>query len=161
LNYTKLTLFAIGLVLFTSFGTNSIQAQTADSHQKSADERKGEVDLALKDLREHNEPVLKRCLENCPASTGAEDPKVAVGEMVNKVQPVYPPIARAAHASGEVVVMVIVDEEGKVIAAQTVSGHPLLQAASVKAAKESNFNPTLVSGRPVKVMGTITYRFIL
>ena len=84
-----------------------------------------------------------------------------VGAPINKVQPNYPAIARAAHASGEVVVMVVLDEEGKVIAAQAVSGHPLLQAAAVKAARESTFEPTTVDGKPVKVTGTILYNFQL
>ena len=56
---------------------------------------------------------------------------------------------------------VIVDEEGKVIAAQAVSGHPLLQAAAVKAAREARFTPTLLDGKPVKVQGVITYNFVL
>jgi TonB family protein len=49
-------------------------------------------------------------------------------------------IAKAAHASGTVVVRVILNEEGKVIAAQADSGHPLLRAAAVKAAREVNLS---------------------
>jgi protein TonB len=56
--------------------------------------------------------------------------------------------------------MVIVDESGKVISARAVSGHPLLQAASVEAAYAAKFSPTLLSGQPVKVTGTISYNFI-
>ena len=67
----------------------------------------------------------------------------------------------AARATGNVVVMMVIDEGGRVIAAQSVSGHPLLQSASVKAAKESTFMPTFVGGVPVKVVATITYRFVM
>ena len=157
----KVTVLVLALLAFTCLGTfTNVQAQSTDTHQKSAEERKGEVDLLLKEMREHNEPVIKSCLENCKESE-QQGGNVTVGEAINKVEPVYPPIARAAHASGEVIVMVIIDEEGKVIAAQSVSGHPLLQAASVKAARESTFNPTRVDGRPVKVTGTISYNFRL
>lgn len=75
-------------------------------------------------------------------------------------QPAYPPIARAARASGGVTVKVVVDEAGKVVAAQAVSGHPLLQSAAVKAAREAQFAPTLLEGKPVKVVGTISYNFV-
>jgi TonB family protein len=74
-------------------------------------------------------------------------------------QPAYPAIARATHASGTVTVQVVVDEEGNVISARAVSGHALLQAASVAAARNAKFPPTLSEGKPVKVTGVITYNF--
>ena len=75
-------------------------------------------------------------------------------------KPVYPDIARAAHASGTVVVQVLIDEAGNVISAEAVSGHPLLQSVSVAAAREAKFAPTRLSGQPVKVTGVIQYNFI-
>jgi protein TonB len=81
------------------------------------------------------------------------------GKAVRLVQPAYPAIARAAHASGTVRVQVLVDEAGNVISASAVSGHPLLQASAVAAARSSKFSPTLLSGVPVKVSGVITYNF--
>jgi len=73
--------------------------------------------------------------------------------------PQYPQIAKAAHASGNVTVDVTVDEDGNVIAAKAVSGHPLLQAASVAAARNAKFAPTKMSGQPVKVQGVLIYTF--
>jgi len=72
----------------------------------------------------------------------------------------YPEIARAAKASGTVTVDVIVDEAGNVVAAKAVSGHPLLQAAAVKAARQAKFTPTYVSGEPARISGYLTYNFI-
>jgi TonB family protein len=83
------------------------------------------------------------------------------GKGISKPAPVYPPIARAARASGEVVVMVKVDECGKVVAAKAVSGHPLLQQAAAQAAYGWRFPPTRLSGEPVKVSGTISFNFLL
>jgi TonB family protein len=82
------------------------------------------------------------------------------GRALKLVIPKYPPLARKAHASGTVFVTVVIDEEGKVIAAKAISGHPLLWAASVQAAKESLFSPTLVDDKPVQVTGAIQYNFI-
>src|SRR5678816_1571975 len=48
------------------------------------------------------------------------------GKAISLPKPAYPPIARAAHASGTVVVQVTIDENGNVISARAVSGHPLL-----------------------------------
>jgi len=74
--------------------------------------------------------------------------------------PVYPPIARAAHASGSVTVEITVDETGNVVAAHAVSGHPLLQAAAVTAARQASFKPTRLDGEPVKIKGVLVYNFM-
>jgi TonB family protein len=83
------------------------------------------------------------------------------GKALSLPQPVYPPIARAVHASGTVVVAVVLDETGQVIRAQAISGHPLLQASAVQAASQAKFTPTKIGGQPVKVSGTINYNFVL
>jgi periplasmic protein TonB len=82
------------------------------------------------------------------------------GKAINLPRPAYPPIARQAHASGTVVVQVTIDENGGVISARAVSGHPLLQAVAVAAARGARFSPTKLSGQPVKVTGVITYNFV-
>jgi TonB family protein len=76
-------------------------------------------------------------------------------------KPAYPQEARDAKASGAVTVQIIVDEEGNVMSAKAVSGHPLLQDAAVAAAREAKFTPTTLSGQPVKVSGVLTYTFEL
>ncbi|MGH9943558.1 MAG: TonB family protein [Pyrinomonadaceae bacterium] len=83
------------------------------------------------------------------------------GKAVSKPQPAYPPIAKAARAAGTVVVQVTVDESGKVVSARAVSGHPLLQQAAVQSAYGWRFSPTMLSGQPVKVTGTISFNFQL
>ena len=82
------------------------------------------------------------------------------GKATSLPQPVFPAIARAAHASGAVTVEVTVDETGNVVAAHAVSGHPLLQAAAVTAARQASFKPTRLNGEPVKVTGTLVYNFV-
>jgi protein TonB len=82
------------------------------------------------------------------------------GKAIHLVTPPYPAIARSAHASGAVQVQVLIDENGNVISANAVSGHPLLRAAAVAAAHASKFSPTKLSGQPVKVNGVIVYNFV-
>ncbi|MBA2525999.1 MAG: energy transducer TonB [Pyrinomonadaceae bacterium] len=98
-----------------------------------------------------------------PAATPPRAPisgGVLNGKAISLPKPAYPPIARQAHASGTVVVQVTIDENGNVISARAVSGHPLLQAVSVGAARGARFSPTKLSGQPVKVTGVITYNFV-
>jgi TonB family protein len=83
------------------------------------------------------------------------------GSATKRVEPAYPPLAKAAKVSGSVVVEVTLDEEGKVISARAISGHPLLKDAAVAAARAWKFAPTMLEGVPVKVIGTITFNFML
>ena len=70
-------------------------------------------------------------------------------------------MARQIRAQGSVNVQILVDEQGKVVSAQAVSGHPLLTSAAKEAALRARFTPTLLNGQPVKVQGVITYNFVL
>ena len=86
---------------------------------------------------------------------------VLVSKAINLPKPAYPPMAKAIGAEGSVAVQILVDEQGKVISAQPVSGHPTLLAAAKQAALQARFTPTLLSGQPVKIQGVITYNFVL
>src|SRR5262249_15800199 len=79
----------------------------------------------------------------------------------SRVEPEYPPLAKAAHVTGAVVVEVTIDESGTVISAKAISGPPLLKDAAVNAALQWKFAPTVLSGVPVKVIGTITFNFAM
>ncbi len=81
------------------------------------------------------------------------------GKAITIPRPKYPDVARAAKAEGEVTVQVTINEQGDVIYARAVSGHPLLQGAAVAAAREAKFSPTYLEGQPVKVTGALTYTF--
>lgn len=82
------------------------------------------------------------------------------GKAITLPKPAYPEAARAARAAGPVQVQVTIDEEGNVIVATAVSGHELLRAAAVDAARGAKFSPTKLNGVPVKVAGTIIYNFV-
>ena len=87
--------------------------------------------------------------------------RVLVSKAISLPQPPYPTMARQIRAQGSVNVQILVDEQGKVISAQTVSGHPLLTLAAKEAALRARFTPTILNGQPVKVQGVITYNFVL
>ncbi len=100
-------------------------------------------------------PPEPKAAPRAPISGG-----VLNGKALSLPKPPYPQIAKAAHASGTVVVQVLIDENGNVVSARAVSGHPLLQAVAVAAARGARFSPTKLSGQPVKVTGVIQYNFV-
>jgi len=95
-------------------------------------------------------PILK------PVSGG-----VLNGRAISLPAPAYPDNARRMRVSGVVSVEVVVDETGKVIAAQATGGPASLRDAALQAALRARFSPTKLSGQPVKVTGSINYKFSL
>jgi len=65
------------------------------------------------------------------------------------------------RTQGVVEVSVVLDETGKVISASAINGPTILREAAVQAALKARFSPTKLSGQPVKVSGTINYKFAL
>src|SRR5215204_2494091 len=105
------------------------------------------------------------------------------GKAVSLPRPEYPADARAAGLHGTVFVDVVIDESGTVISAIAATeprdakskvgdndiaaggeiepADPILREAAEKAGLEAKFSPTRLSGNPVKVSGTIVYKFAL
>ena len=81
------------------------------------------------------------------------------GYTILRVEPEYPSQARLHRVGGRVVVEIKVDECGRVIEAKALNGHADLMDVSVKAARQWRFNPIKVEGRPIKVIGTLSFNF--
>jgi TonB family protein len=82
------------------------------------------------------------------------------GKATSLPKPPYPAAAKAVRAAGAVNVQVTINEQGAVVSASAVSGHPLLRQAAEQAARSARFAPTLLSGQPVSVTGVIVYNFV-
>jgi protein TonB len=82
-------------------------------------------------------------------------------KLVNKVQPLYPPLARQTRISGTVKLHAIIGKDGSVQQLQVVSGHPLLVQSALDAVKQWRYQPTLLNGDPVEVDTEIDVIFTL
>jgi len=70
-------------------------------------------------------------------------------------------MAKQIRVQGTVNIQILVDEQGKVVSAQAISGNPMLTTAARDAALRARFTPTMLNNQPVKVQGVITYNFVL
>ena len=86
---------------------------------------------------------------------------VQAAKLVRSVAPEYPPLARQARIQGVVRLQVTVSPEGHVNSAQVESGHPLLAPAALAAARQYEYSPTLLNGKPVEVVTTVEVPFKL
>lgn len=84
-----------------------------------------------------------------------------LGRLLQKADPIYPPVAKAARVSGTVVLQATISKTGSVEDLRVVSGPPLLQGAALDAVKTWIYRPYLLEGKPVEVETTINVIFIL
>jgi protein TonB len=86
---------------------------------------------------------------------------VEAANLVTKVTPAYPPLAKQAQVSGIVTLTVFIGADGKVQNLTVVKGDPLLVQAAIDAVKQWVYKPILLNGLPTPVITTIEVNFTL
>ena len=165
-NVALTTVFTICIAASTALAQEKpATAPVNDAQPVAANKKpKNEVETMLENARERGETIIRTCLENCDENRDAnavENEDFAKGRIVRLPKPPYPPLARAGSISGVVLVQVVIDLDGSIIAASVSTGHPLFHAACLQAARESLFTTSTLNGEPVKVTGVIRYKFTL
>ncbi len=86
---------------------------------------------------------------------------VLAAQIINRVQPVYPPLARQARIEGVVRLHGVISRDGRIAELRVVSGHPLLTKAALDAVSQWSYKPTYLNGQPIEVEAPIEVRFVL
>jgi periplasmic protein TonB len=86
---------------------------------------------------------------------------VANGMLLQRVTPVYPPIAKAARVQGTVVLEATITKTGSIEGLKVISGPAMLQQAALDAVRQWRYRPYLLSGEPVEVETTVNVIFSL
>ncbi len=81
--------------------------------------------------------------------------------LINKVIPPYPPLAKMARQQGMVKFEAMISKEGKIEELKLISGPPLLIKGARDAVLEWRYRPTILNGEPVEVQTTIDVNFTL
>ncbi len=103
-----------------------------------------------------------------PATASTSAPQVIrVGgnvqqvNLISKIAPVYPQMAKLAKVQGVVRMKVIIAKDGTVKNLELESGHPLLVETAMEAVRQWVYRPTLLNGNPVEVQTTVDVNFTL
>jgi protein TonB len=96
-----------------------------------------------------------------PASPGKLRISAGVMEtnLIHKIDPEYPNMAKIAHIQGDVVLRCIIDKQGNIAEMRVISGHPILAQPALDAVKQWKYKPYVLNGEPVEVETPITVRF--
>jgi protein TonB len=84
---------------------------------------------------------------------------VAEGNLLRKIEPQYPPMAKVAHIQGDVLLAATISKSGVIENLHVVSGHPILAQAAMDAVKQWKYKPYLLNGEPVEVETTVKVTF--
>ena len=83
------------------------------------------------------------------------------GNLIHRVQPLYPPLARQARIQGQVVLRAVIRRDGVIENLQVLSGHPMLVQVAIDAVKQWRYRPFSLNGEPVEVETQVTVNFVL
>ncbi len=83
------------------------------------------------------------------------------GNLVLRVQPAYPSLARQVRVQGLVVLRAVISRDGTIENLQVLSGHPMLVQAAVDAVRQWRYRPYVLNGEPVEVETEVKVNFIL
>jgi TonB family protein len=78
---------------------------------------------------------------------------------IKDVPPVYPALAQSAHVAGAVTIEATIGADGKVVDAKVVRSIPMLDQAALDAVRQWEYLPTMLNGKPVPVLVTVTVNF--
>jgi protein TonB len=84
---------------------------------------------------------------------------VIAGLAISQPQPVYPPIAKAAHVQGVVVLHAMISKNGTIENLQVISGPPMLTGSAMDAVRRWRYKPYILNGDPTEVETTINVNF--
>jgi TonB family protein len=82
-------------------------------------------------------------------------------ELITRVDPVYPEVARQAGVAGAVILQVRTDVKGRVKDVMVLRSIPLLNKAAIDAVRKWVYEPLLIDGEPREAVFTVTVSFAL
>ncbi|HMC31677.1 MAG TPA: energy transducer TonB [Candidatus Angelobacter sp.] len=86
---------------------------------------------------------------------------VTAGNLLRRVEPVYPPLAKTARIQGQVILHAVISKSGSIENLQVMSGHPMLVQSALDAVRQWKYKPYILNGEPVEVDTTVTVNYNL
>lgn len=83
------------------------------------------------------------------------------GNLIHKVEPQYPTMAKQLRIEGPVVVKAFISREGTIERVQVEKGHPWLAKAALDAVQQWRYRPYYLNGEPIEVETEVTVNFVL
>ena len=113
----------------------------------------------IRDIVAHAAPPPKPDVQ--PLRPTFRSSNLQEGNLVRRVEPVYPRPAVLARIQGPVLLHAVIDREGRIAQLRAESGNALLISAAMEAVRQWRYRPYILNGSPVEVETQITVNFYL
>lgn len=104
------------------------------------------------------QPLAPRQVPKAPVRVGG---RVKEPRVIQRIDPVYPALAKQTHMQGSVIIDAVIDEHGYITEMKVVSGPPLLIQSALDAVRKWRYEPTYLNDEPVPVQLNVTVTFRL
>jgi protein TonB len=84
-----------------------------------------------------------------------------MAQLIRRVDPIYPPLAKQTHREGRVELRAIISTAGTIESLEVISGDPFFIQSALAAVREWRYRPTILNGRPIEVETRITVIYTL
>jgi TonB family protein len=154
--------------LTPSVVTATLNAHPISSQRANADDSNSAPSLDAGEVTTSEQAAMPGVISS---SSGAMPPKpeeparvggdVKPGRLISSVQPVYPAAARTSHIEGDVIIKTNIDETGRAVNMQVISGPLALRQAALDALRQWKYAPATLNGAPISTQLQVTIRFRL
>ncbi len=121
-----------------------------------------QAQITTENSKTENESFRNRFISSFQSEKDDDTP-LQIGSLIEyatkKTTPIYSPQAKIFRVSGIVRVEILIDENGKVLSVEKVSGPAVLQPSAIEAVKKWEFKPFMKNGKPVKAKGFVNFYF--
>jgi protein TonB len=142
------------------FGTNHPSADTSSPEAPQPDIGTATGGPGLPPLFDIHSTILPRPPAPVPLPTRRVS-RVMEGNLIHRVEPQYPPIAKQLGIQGAVIVKAVISREGTIEQAHVISGQGMLSNAALDAIRQWKYRPYYLNNEPIEVETQITVNFIL
>jgi TonB family protein len=88
------------------------------------------------------------------------DSAAAMENRTTYVAAIFPPIAKAAHVTGTVILQIEIESDGSVGKMKIISGPQMLRGAAIEAVKQWRYKPFVQEGTAATVSTTVSFPFM-
>ncbi|NDQ55808.1 MAG: TonB family protein [Acidipila sp.] len=152
-----------------SASSNSIASQPADSPKAGADAKQASLPAAQLPVdAEISKGAVSVSYSPYPSirippelksQTSRLGTSLRIGQLLSRVDPVYPEDAERQKIEGTVKLHVIIDREGAVQSVQVINGPSSLAPAAASALRQWRYKQTLFGGQPIETEEDVTVVF--
>jgi periplasmic protein TonB len=120
---------------------------------------RGALNPVFGSIGEGTNPIV--LLPPPPVARQPRPSRMMEGNLIYRVHPVYPLLARQARIQGKVLLRAVISREGAIENLQVVSGHPMLVQSAIDAVRQWRYRPYFLNDQAVEVETQVTVKFVL